>query len=64
MRAGANMRSLMDGYTKREYVNLTAHGHLMLADAVETDRAYGIDCPALLLCGERDRAGDVKPSRC
>ena len=32
----------------------------MLADAVEFGRAYDIDCPALLLCGEKDRAGDVK----
>ena len=32
----------------------------MLADAVESRRAYNIDCPALLLCGEKDHAGDVK----
>jgi pimeloyl-ACP methyl ester carboxylesterase len=25
------------------------------------ERAYDIDCPALLLCGEKDHAGDVKP---
>lgn len=60
-RGRANMRSFMEGYTKREYVDLAAHGYRMLADAVETDRAYDIDCPALLLCGEKDRAGDVKP---
>ena len=60
-RGRANMRSFMDGYTKREYVDLAAHGYRMLADAVEADRAYDIDCPALLLCGEKDRAGDVKP---
>lgn len=32
----------------------------MLADAVEAERPYDIGCPALLLCGEKDRAGDVK----
>jgi CRP-like cAMP-binding protein len=30
-------------------------------DAIEAERAYDIDCPALLLCGEKDRAGDVRP---
>jgi len=57
----ANMRSFMDGYGKREYVELVAHGYRMLADAIEAERAYDIDCPALLLCGEHDHAGDVKP---
>lgn len=57
----ANMRSFMDGYAKREYVELAAHGYRMLADAIEAGRAYDIDCPALLLCGEHDHAGDVKP---
>lgn len=60
-RGRAGMRAFMDGYTKREYVDLAAHGYRMLADAVEAQRAYDIDCPALLLCGEKDRAGDVKP---
>ena len=32
----------------------------MLSDAIEADRTYDIECPALLLCGERDRAGDVR----
>ena len=45
---------------KEEYVELAAHGYKMLADAVESRRAYNIDCPALLLCGEKDHAGDVK----
>lgn len=60
-----NMRSFMDGYTKDEYVELAAHGYRMLADAVEAGprdgRRYHIDCPALLLCGRRDNAGDVRP---
>ena len=56
----ANMRSFMESYTKREYVDLAAHGYRMLADAIEAKRAYDIDCPALLLCGEKDYAGDVR----
>lgn len=60
-RGRANMRSFMDSYTKRAYVDLAAHGYRMLADAVEAERPYDIDCPALLLCGDHDRAGDVRP---
>ena len=56
----ANMRSFMESYTKREYVELSAYGYKILADAIESERAYDISCPALLLCGEKDRAGDVK----
>ncbi|MBO7674697.1 MAG: alpha/beta hydrolase [Atopobiaceae bacterium] len=56
-----NMRSFMDSYTKGEYCDLAAHGYKMLADAIEAERPYKIDCPALLLCGEKDHAGDVKP---
>ena len=56
----ANMRSFMDSYAKHEYCELAAHGYRMLADAVEADRAYDIGCPAILLCGEKDHAGDVK----
>ncbi len=55
------MRAFMDSYTKQEYCDLAAHGYRMLADAVESGRAYRIDCPALLLCGEHDHAGDVRP---
>ncbi|MDO5117261.1 MAG: alpha/beta hydrolase [Eggerthellaceae bacterium] len=54
------MRAFMDSYTKREYVDLAAYGYRILADAVEADRAYNIDCPALLLCGKKDHAGDVR----
>ena len=60
-RGRANMRSFMEAYNKREYVDLAAHGFQMLADAIEAERPYEISCPALLLCGERDHAGDVKP---
>ena len=55
------MRSFMDCYSKDEYVELAAFGYRLLADAVESERAYDLGCPALLLCGEHDQAGDVKP---
>lgn len=54
------MRSFMESYTKEEYVELAAHGDKMRVDAVESGCAYDIDCLALLLCGEKDHAGDVK----
>ena len=56
----ANMRQIMEDYEKREYCELAAHGYEMLANAIEADRPYEIDCPALLLCGERDQAGDTR----
>lgn len=60
-RARDQMRAFMDGYSKDEYVELAAFGYRLLSDAVESRRPYIVDCPAVLLCGEHDRAGDVKP---
>lgn len=59
-RGRALMAEMMQSYDKREYCNLAAHGYHILADAVAADRAYVIDCPALLLCGEHDAAGSVR----
>ena len=36
---------------------LAGHGFRALAEAMAADLPYKVDCPALLLCGERDRAG-------
>lgn len=54
------MREMMSDYGKREYCELTAHGYRALAEAIEADRAYEIDCPALLICGTKDAAGYAK----
>ena len=54
------MGSFMDAYNKREYVDLAAFGYRVLADAIEAERAYDIDCPTILICGDKDHAGDVK----
>ena len=59
-RARQQMRSFMDSYTKQEYCALAGFGYRILAEAIEAQRPYQIDCPALLLCGEHDAAGDVK----
>lgn len=42
------------------YARLVGHGYKMLAEAIEADLPYPIDCPCLLLCGEKDKAGDTK----
>ena len=55
-----HMASMALSYEKRAYCELAAHGYRMLAEAVEADRPYIIDCPALLICGERDQAGSAK----
>ena len=31
-----------------------------MAEAIERDLPYRVDCPCLLLCGEKDRAGAAK----
>lgn len=45
-----------DGDQER-YAKLAGHGYRMLADAMEADLPYKIECPALLVCGEKDQAG-------
>ena len=54
------MRSFLDPYTKREYCRLAGHGMKLLAEAMEADLPYEIDCPAILICGEKDQAGSAK----
>ena len=45
-----------DGDQER-YAKISGHGFRMLAEAMEADLPYEIKCPALLICGEKDRAG-------
>ena len=55
----ALMRDIMmvyDGDQDR-YARLSGHGFRMLAEAMEADLPYKIPCPALLICGTKDRAG-------
>lgn len=56
------MRDMMMVYNcdQERYAKLAGHGFRMLADAMEADLPYRIDCPALLLCGEFDKAGSTK----
>ena len=53
------MRDMMLVYEgdQGRYAALSGHGYRMLAEAMEADLPYRIPCPALLICGEKDRAG-------
>lgn len=56
------MREMMLAYgqDQERYARLSGHGFRMLADAMEADLPYRLDCPALLICGRKDRAGSTK----
>lgn len=53
------MREMMMEYdgNQERYAQISGHGLRMLAEAMEADLPYEIKCPALLICGEKDRAG-------
>lgn len=42
---------------KKRYSQISGHGMKMLAEAMEKNLPYKINCPALLICGEKDMAG-------
>lgn len=50
------MMMVYDGNHDR-YARLSGHGFRILAEAMEADLKYEIRCPALLICGKKDRAG-------
>jgi pimeloyl-ACP methyl ester carboxylesterase len=41
----------------KEYARLAGFGYRMLAEAIKAELPYHISCPALLICGEKDKAG-------
>ncbi len=55
------MRDMMTVYegNQERYAHLSGHGYRMLAEAMEANLPYRIPCPALLICGEKDRAGST-----
>lgn len=56
----ALMKSFIETYDHEEYCELAGHGYRILAEAIESDLPYEIDCPALLICGEKDAAGSTR----
>lgn len=55
------MRDIMMTYDgdQARYAQLAGHGFRMLANAYEADLPYALPCPALLICGTKDRAGST-----
>jgi pimeloyl-ACP methyl ester carboxylesterase len=55
----ALMLDFMMTYDKdrERYVSLAGSGYRMLAEAVEENLPYEINCPAMLICGTKDHAG-------
>jgi len=56
----ALMKEMIAAYGKKDYSELAGHGFRILAEAIEADLPYEITCPALLICGEEDKAGFTK----
>ncbi len=54
------MNSFLNSYTKDEYCRLAGHGMKILAEAMEAALPYAVECPSLLICGEKDQAGSAK----
>ena len=44
----------------KEYARLAGFGYRMLDEAIKADLAYHISCPALLICGEKDKSGSAQ----
>lgn len=44
---------------RKMYYRIAGHGFRILAKAIEKDLPYEIKCPALLICGEEDKAGST-----
>jgi pimeloyl-ACP methyl ester carboxylesterase len=42
---------------RRRYAQISGHGLKMLGEAYEKDLPYELKCPALLICGKKDRSG-------
>lgn len=51
-----DMMMTYDGNQKR-YAKIAGYGFKILAEAMEADLPYKINCPAQLICGEEDHAG-------
>ena len=54
------MTDIWSVYDHEEFCDLASHGYRILAEAVELELPYEIDCPALLICGEKDAAGSTR----
>lgn len=44
---------------KERYAKISGHGFKMLAEAMEADLPYKLECPALLIRGEKTMPGII-----
>lgn len=56
----ALMEEIWGEYGHEGFAVLAGFGYRILAEAVELRLPYEIDCPALLICGEKDVAGSTR----
>lgn len=54
------MRSMLEGYSKREFCLLAGHGYAILSDKIASDTTLPPTCPTLLLWGENDETAACK----
>ncbi|MGN0305995.1 MAG: alpha/beta fold hydrolase [Lachnospiraceae bacterium] len=56
------MQDMMMTYAgaQKRYARISGHGFRILAEAMEADLSYRLNCPSLLICGEKDHAGSCK----
>ncbi|MGI6216394.1 MAG: alpha/beta fold hydrolase [Coriobacteriales bacterium] len=54
------MKEMIESYLPEEYIDLVACGYRAVADAISSGRAFGLDCPTLLICGSEDVAGSTR----
>ena len=47
-------------YDHAYFCELAGHGFGILAEAIELELPYEVDCPTLLICGEKDAAGSTR----
>lgn len=53
------MRDMMMTYDgdQERYAKIAGHGFRIIAEAIEADLPYKLNCPSLLICGKKDQAG-------
>lgn len=54
------MYKMLNTWERDWYCKVAGHGFKLLAESLASDRKFEISCPAILICGTKDRAGSAK----
>lgn len=54
------MEAMIKTYDHKYYSKLAGHGYGLLAGAYKANLKYEFECPVLILCGDKDKAGLTK----